>query len=111
MASKTATTNRSRLADMEALYEELKAKMGPDSATPTLMATFKNRLASFTTKWPHHQLLPAEMAAAGFYCISKPASPDHVVCFRCGLELDGWSDDDKLFFKHAHRSKDCSWIK
>ncbi|KAI9697095.1 MAG: hypothetical protein M1836_005057 [Candelina mexicana] len=38
------------------------------------MATFENRLASFTTKWPHERLLPAGMAAAGFYHMPTASS-------------------------------------
>ncbi|KAI9708845.1 MAG: hypothetical protein M1812_007865 [Candelaria pacifica] len=74
------------------------------------MATFENRLASFTAKWPHNQLLPAEMAAAGFY--HKPTvSNDRVACFHCNLQLHGWLNDDNPFLYHAFGSKNCSWAK
>ncbi|KAI9706219.1 MAG: hypothetical protein M1812_008246 [Candelaria pacifica] len=110
MTSKFA--DRGRLADMEALYRELKAKSPSSTPSPKpalSMATFENRLASFT-KWPHHHLLPAQMAAAGFY--HKPtASSDYVACFHCNLQLDGWSNDDKPFVEHAKSSPECPWIR
>ncbi|KAI9719322.1 MAG: hypothetical protein M1812_003652 [Candelaria pacifica] len=104
--------DRGRLADMEALYRELKVKSPSSTPTPKpafSMTTFENRLTSFT-KWPHHHLLPAEMAAAGFYH-EPTASIDYVTCFHCDLQLDGWSNDDKPFIEHTKRSPECLWIR
>lgn len=66
------------------------------------MSQESQRLATFTN-WPHEGLLlPANMAAAGFYYVGHNGSDD-VRCFCCLKELNEWEKDDDPWKEHVKR--------
>lgn len=68
------------------------------------------RKDSFLPTWPHKGLLsPADMADAGFFYVNNLQDDgDRVACFKCGLTLESWSEDDNPAEIHAQNSPSCN---
>ncbi|XP_071115032.1 baculoviral IAP repeat-containing protein 7-B-like [Haliotis cracherodii] len=64
-----------------------------------------NRLASFRG-WPSERFL-RELSAAGFY---YTGNSDNVQCFRCGLVLRAWDEEDDPWRVHARLRPDCPFL-
>ena len=47
------------------------------------------------------------MTNAGFIHKPDPDSNDMAECGYCGLQLDGWEEDDIVEQEHLRRSPDC----
>ena len=75
------------------------------------MATFEQRLRSFTS-WPHaRNHAPEYMAAAGFLQNHRvQGHSDAAICFNCDMTLASWETAMDPVKEHLERSPRCTWI-
>lgn len=75
------------------------------------MATFEQRLKSFTN-WPHgRNHAPEYMAAAGFLQNHRVQGHiDAAICFNCEMTLASWETAMDPVKEHLERSPRCTWI-
>ncbi|XP_024147974.1 baculoviral IAP repeat-containing protein 5b isoform X2 [Oryzias melastigma] len=57
-----------------------------------------------------HNVLPLQMAKAGFVHCPSQNEPDVACCFFCLIELEGWEPDDDPWTEHAKRSPNCGFL-
>ncbi|XP_014476507.1 PREDICTED: baculoviral IAP repeat-containing protein 3-like [Dinoponera quadriceps] len=58
--------------------------------------------------WPCASILPARLAAAGFYYTGES---DKVRCFECHVEISQWLPDDDPMVDHQRWSAKCRFIR
>lgn len=68
----------------------------------------KNRLTTFTDKWPHTFIDKNLLAKTGFYYTGKE---DIVQCVFCQVELSKWTLEDNEVFEHMKWSPNCPLLK
>eukprot|EP01134_Creolimax_fragrantissima_P000593 CFRG0593T1 len=78
------------------------------------MLSIANRLATFSSKWPHpidnFGPTPYALSVCGF--VYRPEyGEDYCECFMCGVGLDGWERDDVPENEHRKRNKACPCVK
>jgi hypothetical protein len=59
-------------------------------------------------KWPVQFISKNELAASGFYFLSKD---DWVRCAFCGVQLWDWKPDDEPRFCHKYLSQACRFAR
>jgi hypothetical protein len=79
-----------------------------NNALETEFSNYDERLKSFKN-WPANlKQTPIKLANVGFYYIG---GDDKVKCYKCGVILYRWEDDDDPFEGHQEHSPNCEHLK
>ncbi len=71
------------------------------------MSTYADRLASFTTEWPHTSPAPEDLARAGWIFEPEDEYPDNVACEECERCLFNWKPGCNLKVLYIGHLKSC----
>lgn len=73
----------------------------------------ESRKKTFGKWWPHkynYTATPQALAEAGFFYHCSQVGDDCVVCFQCGVALDGWEVGDEPLVEHKKRNAECPYL-
>ena len=82
----------------------------PSTLAPSFI-TISSRISLYTNNWPHQNLSPIKLAAAGFYrAVSN--KKDRVKCAFCRVEYYSWGDIDYSIKEiMPYHENDCVWLE
>ena len=78
----------------------------PPSTLATRFRTMSSRISSYTNNWPHQNLSPVKLAAAGFYRLISGDGEDTIKCAFCRIQWEGWDNIDYSIRELVEEHKD-----